>query len=140
VCRLVAFDRHVKVWLPSMLEAFRHIVHAGRNSVAGLGHLLATELAARIEIAASALAFVWLGILGRGIGDFVILLVIFCVLMSVEALNTAIERIVDRESPEISEFAKVTKDLGSTAVFFLLTAAGIFLLAVTADTAGLITL
>ena len=53
--------------------------------------------------------------------------------MSVEALNTAIERIVDRESPEISEFAKVTKDLGSTAVFFLLTAAGVFLAAVTAD-------
>ena len=123
-----------------MLEAFRHIVHAGRNSLAGLSHLLATELAARIEIAASVLAFVWLIVLGRGAGDFVTLLVIFCVLMSVEALNTAIERIVDRESPEISEFARVTKDLGSTAVFFLLTAAGIFLLAVTADSASLISL
>jgi diacylglycerol kinase (ATP) len=123
-----------------MLEAFRHIVHAGRNSMAGLRHLLATELAARIEIGASVLAFAWLLVLGRGIGDFVILLVIFCILMSVEALNTAIERIVDRESPEISEFAKVTKDLGSTAVFFLLAAAGVFLLAVTADSAGLVAL
>ena len=123
-----------------MLEAFRHIVHAARNSLAGLRHLLATELAARIEIVASALAFIWLLIIGRGLGDFVILAVIFCILMSVEALNTAIERIVDRESPEISEFAKVTKDLGSTAVFFLLTAAGVFLLAVTAESAGLIVL
>jgi diacylglycerol kinase (ATP) len=123
-----------------MLEAFHHIVHAARNSLAGLRHLLATELAARIEIGASVLAFAWLLILRRGIGDFVILLVIFCILMSVEALNTAIERIVDRESPEISEFAKVTKDLGSTAVFFLLTAAGLFLVAVTADSAGLIVL
>jgi len=123
-----------------MLEAFRHIVHAARNSLAGLRHLLATELAARIEIGASVLAFIWLLLLGRGIGDFVILLVIFCILMSVEALNTAIERIVDRESPEISEFAKVTKDLGSTAVFFLLAAAGVFLVAVTADSAGLIVL
>jgi len=123
-----------------MLEAFRHIVHAARNSLAGLRHLLATELAARIEIGASALAFIWLLVLGRGIGDFVILLVLFCILMSVEALNTAIERIVDRESPEISEFAKNTKDLGSTAVFFLLTAAGVFLVAATADSAGLIVL
>ena len=123
-----------------MLEAFRHVVHAARNSVAGLRHLLATELAARIEIAVSALAFAWLLVLGRGIGDFVILLVLFCILMSVEALNTAIERIVDRESPEISEFARVTKDLGSTAVFFLLTASGLFLAAVTADSAGLIAL
>jgi diacylglycerol kinase (ATP) len=58
--------------------------------------------------------------------------------MCVEALNTAIERIVDRTSPEISEFGRVTKDLGSTAVFFMLCAAGLFLLAVTADSAGLI--
>jgi diacylglycerol kinase (ATP) len=123
-----------------MLEAFRHIVHAAANSFAGLRHLLATELAARIEIGVSALAFIWLLVLGRGIADFAILLVLFCILMSVEALNTAIERIVDRESPEISEFAKVTKDLGSTAVFFLLAASGVFLIAVTADSAGLIAL
>lgn len=123
-----------------MVEVFRHIVHAARNSLAGLRHLLATELAARIDVAAAILAFLWLLILGRGSGDFVILAVLFCILMSVETLNTAIERIVDRESPEISEFAKVTKDLGSTAVFFILLAAGIFLLAVTADSAGLIAL
>ncbi len=123
-----------------MVRAFRHIVHAGRNSLAGLRHLLATETAARIELAAAALAFLWLLILGRGIGDFVILAVLFCILMCVEALNTAIERIVDRTSPEISEFGRVTKDLGSTAVFFMLSAAGLFLIAVTADSAGLIAL
>ncbi len=123
-----------------MVRAFRHIVHAGRNSVAGLRHLLATETAARIELAAAVLAFLWLLILGRGIGDFVILAVLFCILMCVEALNTAIERIVDRTSPEISEFGRVTKDLGSTAVFFMLSAAGLFLIAVTADSAGLIAL
>jgi diacylglycerol kinase (ATP) len=121
-----------------MVSAFRHIVHAGRNSFAGLRHLLATETAARIELVAAALGFLWLLILGRGIGDFVILAVLFCILMCVEALNTAIERIVDRTSPEISEFGRVTKDLGSTAVFFVLCAAGLFLLAVTADSAGLI--
>ena len=123
-----------------MVSAFRHIVHAGRNSVAGLRHLLATELAARIDVAASVVAFIWLLILGRGIGDFVILAILFCILMCVEALNTAIERIVDRTSPEISDFGRVTKDMGSTAVFFILCAAGVFLLAVTADSAGWIAL
>ena len=123
-----------------MVRAFRHIVHAGRNSLAGLRHLLATETAARIELAAAALAFLWVLILGRGIGDFVILAILFCILMCVEALNTAIERIVDRTSPEISDFGRVTKDMGSTAVFFILCASGIFLLAVTADSAGWITL
>jgi len=91
-------------------------------------------------VAASILAFIWLLILGRGIGDFVILAVLFCLLMCVEALNTAIERIVDRTSPEISEFGRVTKDMGSTAVFFILCAAGVFLLAVSADSFGWITL
>lgn len=123
-----------------MVRAFRHIVHAGRNSLAGLHHLLASELAARIDVAASVLAFVWLAILGRGIGDFVILTVLFCILMSVEALNTAVERIVDRTSPEISDFGRVTKDMGSTAVFFILVAAGVFLAAVTADSFGWIAL
>jgi diacylglycerol kinase (ATP) len=123
-----------------MLEAFRHIVHAARHSLAGLRHLVLTERAARIEIGVSVLAFLWLLIIGRGIGDFVILLVLFCILMSVEALNTAIERIVDRQSPEISEFARVAKDLGSTAVFFVLAAGGLFILAVSADWAGLIEL
>ncbi len=108
--------------------------------MAGLKHLMATEHAARIDIVVSVLAALWLLILGRGIGDFVILAVLFCILMCVEALNTAIERIVDRTSPEISDFGRVTKDLGSTAVFFVLVAAGIFLLAVTADSIGLITL
>jgi hypothetical protein len=61
-----------------MVRAFRHIVHAGRNSFAGLRHLLATETAARIELVAAALGFLWLLILGRGIGDFVILAVLFC--------------------------------------------------------------
>jgi len=123
-----------------MVSAFRHIVHAGRNSLAGLRHLLATERAARIDVVASALAFAWLLVLGRGIGEFVILGVLFCILMCVEALNTAIERIVDRTSPEISEFGRVTKDMGSTAVFFILCAAGVFLLAVSADSAGWIAL
>ena len=39
-----------------------------------------------------------------------------------EALNTAIEEIVDRVSPEISEMGKHSKDLGSFAVFCLITA------------------
>ncbi len=123
-----------------MQKPIRHILRAAANSLAGFRHLLATELAARIEIAASVLAFLWLAVLGRPVRDFVILLVLFCILMSVEALNTAIERIVDRQSPEISEFARAAKDLGSTAVFFLLSAAGIFLIAATADAAGLIVL
>lgn len=124
--------------LVPMLEAFRHAVHAAGYSLAGFRHLFKTELAARIEVGIAGLAVIWLVVLGRPVRDFVILAVLFCILISVEALNTAIERIVDRLSPELSDFGKVAKDLGSAAVFAMLSAGGVFLAAVTADAAGLI--
>ena len=52
------------------------------------------------------------------------MLVLFCV----EALNTAIEELVDRVSPEISVVGRHAKDLGSFAVFCLLCANGLFAL------------
>ena len=105
--------------------------------MAGLVYLLRQELAARIELAAVALALLWFLALGRPLVDFLILLILACILFSVEALNTAIEEVVDKISPERSEFGKNAKDLGSTAVFFMLTAGGIYVAAVTANAFGL---
>jgi len=51
-----------------------------------------------------------------------------------EALNTAIEEIVDLVSPEWSLPAKHAKDLGSFAVFSMLCLNGIFALFVTLTT------
>jgi diacylglycerol kinase (ATP) len=119
-----------------MLEAFRHIVHAAGYSMAGLVYLLRQELAARIELAAVALALLWFLALGRPLVDFLILLILACILFSVEALNTAVEEVVDKISPERSEFGKNAKDLGSTAVFFMLTAGGLYVAAVTANAFG----
>jgi diacylglycerol kinase (ATP) len=44
-----------------------------------------------------------------------------------EALNTAIEELVDRVSPELSQTGKHAKDLGSFAVFCMLVAAGLYI-------------
>lgn len=121
-----------------MLKAFRHVVHAAGYSVAGFRHLFSTELTARLEIGLGVFALALLFVLGRPIRDYVILVILLCMLIAVEALNSAAERIVDRLSPEISEFGKVTKDLGSAAVFAVLTATGVFLVAVIADALGLI--
>jgi diacylglycerol kinase (ATP) len=121
-----------------MLEAFRHIVHAAGYSMAGLRYLLRSEMAARIEAAVILLAFLWFAVLGRSLVDFLGLTVIVCMLMSVEALNTAIEDIVNKLSPEQSSFARDVKDLGSTAVFFMLAAGGLYVAANTAAAFGLI--
>lgn len=48
-------------------------------------------------------------------------------LLATEALNTAIEYVVDHVSPEMSDFAKHAKDIGSFAVFCMLCANAIFI-------------
>jgi len=49
-------------------------------------------------------------------------------LIAVEAINTAIEVIIDKISPEISDTGKHAKDLGSFAVMCLLAVNGIYFL------------
>jgi len=71
------------------------------------------------------IAFIWVG---ASAAEYLIGLILFLILAAVEALNTALENIVDKLSPEISEFGKHTKDLGSFAVFCLLGANGAFAL------------
>ena len=51
-------------------------------------------------------------------GQFVLL----CGLFALEAVNTAIELLVDRVSPEFSAFAQQAKDLGSFSVLAMIVA------------------
>ena len=51
---------------------------------------------------------------------------LLALILSVEALNTAIEVLTDRLSPEWSQMAKDAKDLGSLAVGLMLLVAGVF--------------
>ncbi len=51
----------------------------------------------------------------------VLLNVIWLLLLTTELLNSAIEAIVDMTSPGYHELAKRAKDMGSAAVFMMLT-------------------
>ena len=59
----------------------------------------------------------WAGATAAELGIFALL---FLLLLAVEALNTAVEVLVDRISPEWSQMAKDAKDLGSLAVGLVL--------------------
>ncbi|WP_407926015.1 diacylglycerol kinase [Cochlodiniinecator piscidefendens] len=54
------------------------------------------------------------------------LLTVVLIVLTIEALNAAVECIVYRISPGFSEFARDAKDLGSFAVFCLFVANGGF--------------
>lgn len=94
--------------------------NATRYSIDGLKFLLKSEFAARIEV----YCFLWLFpfLVFFDLPTILILstLIIFLLLLATEALNTAIEVIVDRVSPEISDMGKQAKDLGSFAVMAVL--------------------
>lgn len=104
---------------PPKLRGLAHLFASARYSFAGFLRLLG-EAAFRHEI------LLGLGLLGAlaaaGVAraDLLIQGALLLVLAATEALNTAIELIVDRVSPERSVFAGQAKDLGSFAVFCLL--------------------
>ncbi|MBN9000470.1 MAG: diacylglycerol kinase [Rhizobiales bacterium] len=108
-----------------------HFISACGWSASGLRQLFASEVAARMELAAALAALAWLLWLGcswPAIGGFVVLAL---VALAIEALNTAIEAIVDEVSPQRSAFAAKAKDLGSAAVALALAATGLYVLGLT---------
>ena len=69
--------------------------------------------------------------------QFVAFVVLALVLLAVEALNTAIEEIVDHISPDWSQTGKHAKDCGSVAVSFLLLAMAVLLLVIAYENFGI---
>ncbi len=92
-----------------------HLVDAAGYSLQGMRRLL-RESAARQEVLAGVLGAAALGLRGASIGQIIGFGMLILALLAVEALNTALEEVVDHLSPGWSEMAKNAKDLGSLAV------------------------
>jgi diacylglycerol kinase (ATP) len=106
-----------------------HFVRAAMYSLGGLRRLR-RERAFQEEIAFLAVVSALFLLAQAGLAAYLAQIVLFLVLAAVEALNTAVEIIIDRLSPETSDFAEQAKDLGSFAVLCLLCANGGFALLV----------
>ena len=105
----------------------RRVLAATRYSLQGLVRLWGEE-AFRTEVVAFALGLLLFVFIGAEPYQYLIFVVLMLLLFCVEALNTAIEELVDRISPEISTVGRHAKDLGSFAVFCLLCVNGLFVL------------
>lgn len=105
----------------------RRVIAATRYSMQGLSRLWKEE-AFRHEVYAFVAGLILFAVVGAAAMDYFIFLILMLILFSAEALNTAIEELVDRISPEISTVGRHAKDLGSFAVFCLLAANGLFAL------------
>ena len=112
--------------MPRNRKGLAHIIDAAQFSAGGFARLW-RETAFRLELLAGALCLIGLVWLGATLFQLVAFGVLALVLLAVEALNTAIEEIVDHVSPQWSEMGKYAKDCGSAAVALLLVAMALLL-------------
>ncbi|QFY60321.1 diacylglycerol kinase [Rhizobium grahamii] len=109
------------------LTGFSHFFAAAGYSLGGFRRLI-KEAAFRQELLFFAVSIILLLAVGATLSELMIAVVLFLALFAIEALNTAIEEVIDRISPEISMVGKHAKDLGSFAVLCMLAACGLFLM------------
>ncbi len=122
---------------PARITGLRHFFAAATYSIGGIKRLW-QETAFRHIMLVFGLCLtllIGIGATAMEIAGFVIL---FLLLVAVEALNTAIECIVDHLAPNWEVFARDAKDLGSLATMCLLFANGVYLLSLIAGFAGII--
>lgn len=100
---------------PPRKSGVAHFFAAAGYSLAGLQRL-SRESAFRQEVVLIAGLVVLFLVFGASLPEILGLLAIGLALIAVEALNTALEELVDHLSPGWSRFAKDAKDLGSLAV------------------------
>ena len=96
-------------------------------SIEGL-KILFKEKAARRELLLFPLSVLYIIVFQPAVLFMVLLLVLPLLIISIEAINTAIEYICDEITMDESNKIKKAKDLGSAAIFLSLTAYGIVLL------------
>lgn len=111
---------------PERVTGLRHILAATRYSIGGIRRLWG-ETAFRHEVLLYLMVMGIFAGIGASFGAFIAASILALLLIATEALNTAIEAVVDHISPEWNEFARDAKDLGSLAVMCLLIANAAFL-------------
>lgn len=98
----------------------KQIYKALKWSLAGLRACWAFEASFRLEVYLCIILFplgLWIG---RGGVEKAMLCGSLLLVLSAEVLNSAVEAVVDKASPEFHELAGRAKDMGSAAVFLLM--------------------
>jgi diacylglycerol kinase (ATP) len=110
---------------PPRKTGIAHFFAAAGYSAGGARRLW-RESAFRQEVAALAGLVALFVVIGATPGELLGLVLLGLMVLAIEALNTALEEVVDHISPGWSEFAKHAKDLGSFAVMCALVATGLY--------------
>lgn len=110
---------------PERVTGLRHLLAATSYSIAGARRLW-QETAFRHELLGLPVFCGAFWAVAAPFWAYGVFFILWLLLIAVEALNTAVEALVDHVSPHWSEAARDAKDLGSLAVMALLCANGVF--------------
>lgn len=116
----------------------KRLFSATLNSLRGLRHAIASEAAVRQEAIALVLAALIGFFVAPNAAWYVAMIGVLLVLLAIELLNTAIEKLADYVTREQNPRIGMIKDFGSAAVFCALCLAGLVWLAAIAARSGLI--
>jgi diacylglycerol kinase (ATP) len=114
------------------------LVRATLNTWNGLANAARTERAVQEELFVLLLALPFSFLLGSTMARRVELIGVLMLLLVVEMLNTAIEKLADRVSTDHDPQIGFVKDMGSAAVGITIAIAGLTWLVALAETIGLI--
>lgn len=116
----------------------KRLFSATKNSLRGLAYGIRTEPAIREEAVAFVLALPIGLFVAPTLAWYVAMIGVLLVLLAVELLNTAIEKLSDHVTPDHHPEIGMIKDFGSAAVFCALALSGLIWLAAIAARCGLI--
>ena len=116
----------------------RRLLLATINSWNGLRAAARSEQAFRQELVAFALAVPLAFLVGNGLWQRIALIGVIALILIVELLNTAIEKLSDHVTPDTHPVIGRVKDMGSAAVGLSLLLAGLVWLAALGERLGLL--
>ncbi len=99
-----------------MMEFIRQRALSFGYAFAGWWHVLSTQRNSWIHAVTSGLVLSLAILLSLPARDVAVLVLTIALVWTAEALNTAVEAVVDLASPQLHPLAKVSKDVGAAAV------------------------
>lgn len=100
-----------------------NLVKSFSYAFSGIFYAVRNERNLRIHLSATVLVSEFAGLYGLSRTGYALLLILCGAVIAAELVNTAIEAVVDMDSPEYSPLAKIAKDVAAGAVLVLAIAA-----------------
>lgn len=107
-----------------------------KDALRGIVHAILCERNFRVHIAAMCTVIYFASVFGVDWQETAILALTIACVMAAELINTAIEAIVDKVSPENCKLAKIAKDCSAAAVLVLAVASIFIAVAIFGDVEG----